>query len=557
MSDEEDTSSMYELVGVEWRLEADEKSIKESKKATLNMTQLIDQLGVAGVIAGKALGKMWEGVQKSISVGLENFGEIETAVTLGLDPKDFNFLKYVVGRIGGNDSDASSIAKTLDQMVYAMNNPATDSGKALADFYSKLARAGVDEKDTSELKSLTEDGDRLNLFKKFADMSLKYGEEYSNIISAMGLDSMVKLEIPLNQTDLLDAWSKRSDDLWEVNSEGLNQLNNGINDFKTAVNLITTQVSSLLGPNVEALGANILKASDAFLSWSRQFEGKTLVDIVKTLLSISKVKVDEINENSEKNLEDRRNEGILHASQALDKAGFPDAKGQTRPDGSPARSREEIEELLKILLNNKKYSGEMMFIQSPEKIDEYIDSVLKKSLKKGYLEPIPESLPIPGSREEAEQQARDLIKSKISNSYASGTDFRFMGDYAEAMKTLNDIVTGTNANSENGSLFKVNPKVSEETVKTLKVIVSEPDSYSTLDSIIKNNTKNNSGSAVMSPDEVAASSEFKNMLKNGSFGNTSIAIDKLFVNANDEKQLVDELTKLNNALDSKGGGYIK
>ena len=385
MSDE-DTSSLMEQVGVIYKFTTDEKSMKESNKATKNMTGLIDQLAVAGKVAGSALGKMWSGVQKSIKIGLEDYGEIETAVTLGLNPNDFNFLKYVIGEIGGSDKDATSIAKTLDKMVYAMNNPATDSGKQLKEFYEKLSTSGVKLQDVNELKKLTEDGDRLNLFKKFADMSLTYGEDYSNIISNMGLDSMVKLEIPLNQTDLVKAWAKRASDLWDVNSEGLNQLNSGINAFSTSVSLITDQITSLLGPSVKDIGESILEASKAFLSWSRQFEGKTIGEIVGELLEIgydkAKENIQNIKENQTELDKQKDLENQKRLSSAFDNLGFPGRDGKMRAEDSSLRTMEEMNSIIRSIYTSGGLPAESVAQKSEKKLLEWVEKLQNKGVAK-------------------------------------------------------------------------------------------------------------------------------------------------------------------------------
>ncbi len=268
----EASDQALEKVGIEWTMAVDAKSEKKSNMAMENMISLIADLSIIGKVAMDVLGKMWDGVQSSIQANLSEMGDIDFALQVGVDPDDLMALKYAVSQIGGTNKDAMSMLGETDKLIQAFRNPATDPEK-IGEFYETLGKQGVSKEDIAAIKSAIDDQDVIKTIKMLGETRDELGDEFSNFIAKFNLGSLGSLENDFQYADWLEAWDKASSRLAKVNTEGLDDLQDGWADIKQAMKNLTLYFGGESGGAFAVFGETLLSASKTITEWADMFKG--------------------------------------------------------------------------------------------------------------------------------------------------------------------------------------------------------------------------------------------------------------------------------------------
>lgn len=264
-----------EGVGVQLAIGVDEKQEKKTTASIDKIIGLISDLAIIGKVAGEALGKMWNGLQKTIEASIKDFGAVDMGLTLGVDPEELNALKYAVSQIGGEGKDVMSMLSEMDKVVQSFRNPATGE-KEMAKFFGDLARYEVSGDVTDAIREAIEGEDIVEALKLFGDLRNELGSEFSNLMVQRGLDSLARLENPQQYEDWLNAWDKAGSRLLEVNEEGLNDLQDGWADIKFAMERLVSYFGGETGSSIKLLGDAIMTASTNIMEWADQFKASDM-----------------------------------------------------------------------------------------------------------------------------------------------------------------------------------------------------------------------------------------------------------------------------------------
>lgn len=254
-----------------WSMEPDTKSVKETKQSFENMISLISDLAIIGKVAGEALGAVWEGLQDSIKMSLDEFKDINLGATMGVDTEQLRHLEYIFRQIGATEADAMDALTSMDKFIQGVRNAATDSGKAIEDLESTLAVYGVSKEQIDAIKEAIEGEDAYSAIRELGEVRNELGEEFSNFAKAFDISGLSFLEIDYQYEDWIDAWGKASSRVFEVNEEGLNDLENGYADIVSSIEALATNLGADLGPLMADLGTAIFDLTERFLNWKDTF----------------------------------------------------------------------------------------------------------------------------------------------------------------------------------------------------------------------------------------------------------------------------------------------
>lgn len=262
-----DTTLSNEVV-MTWSMEPDQQSVKETAMSFENMISLISDLAIIGKVAGEALGAVWEGLQDSINTGLAEFQDMSLGMTLGVDPEELLALQYAVEQIGGDGEAALGMLQAMDAMIQSFRNPATGA-EELEKFFKTMGTFGkVDQDLQDKIQQAIENEDAIEALKLLGETRDDLGAEFSNFINEFDLGALAFLESDEQYQDWLKAWEMAGNRIFEVNEEALDGLQDGMSDFKEAVDAMTRNFNTLIGRSIEVLGAAMLTAAERFISWT-------------------------------------------------------------------------------------------------------------------------------------------------------------------------------------------------------------------------------------------------------------------------------------------------
>lgn len=287
----EKESTAIEQVAILFQMDIDQKTQKEAEKATENMISLISDLAIIGKVAGEALGKMWSGMQKTIEAGLDEFDDINLGLTVGVDPDELGALKYAISQIGGESKDVITMLSQMDKVIQSFRNPATGA-KEMEDFFKDLSTFGVSKESMDGIEEAIKNEDLVSAIKLFGETRNQLGDQFSNFMGRRGMSSLGALEIDFQYEDWKEAWNKSSQRVFEVNTKGLNDLENGWADINTAMSGLTKWLGAEMGGNLNELGDSVLQLTNRFLEWVDIFKtdtkAKKFLESTSDLLGVDK-----------------------------------------------------------------------------------------------------------------------------------------------------------------------------------------------------------------------------------------------------------------------------
>lgn len=266
-----DTEQNVNEVAIQWTIDVDKKSQDEAKKAGNNMIDLISKLAIIGKVAGEALSKMWAGIQNNISASLDSFEDISLGLSVGVDPEELRTLQYALTQIGKEATDAMPMLTQMDKVIQSFRNPATGADE-LKKFFVDLSTYGVDKASMDAIEKAIRDEDLVSAIKLLGETRNQLGDEFSNFMNERGMSSLAFLELDYQYEDWIEAWGKSSDRVFQINTEGLDALEDGWSDISTSLKALQLDLSADLGPLLEDLGGAILDTTNQLLDWKDQFK---------------------------------------------------------------------------------------------------------------------------------------------------------------------------------------------------------------------------------------------------------------------------------------------
>lgn len=275
-----------------WGFEPDQKTQAATKKSFENMISLIADLSIIGKVATDVVSGIWSAMKEGISVGLDAYKDMNLGMTLGIDPGELEKLKFVMGQIGTSGQDTMKILTQVNEYIRAFDSPQTGA-EEIKKMYEKLATYGVSKEQSDEIVNAIKEGDPTTIIKELSDTRNELGDRFSDFVNHLDVGGLAPLENDMQWEDFNKALNITSSHLFNIDSGGLNDLENGMAMANTALRQLAIDLGGMLGEPIEQMGETMLDWTKSYLEWKDKGGWGNILSTTREWLDEHIPKVDE------------------------------------------------------------------------------------------------------------------------------------------------------------------------------------------------------------------------------------------------------------------------